>query len=434
LVAQGKPSLAREPVCVERAAEALPRALEFHRKIGYELLVLKDVRTPERIFQTNEEFLDAVPTYLSGVPNSALILYAKDDDNICAFLWRGGGAAPLYAKVPETLESVDILIRNMNYRIEETVPGDIEAISKQLAVLRSAHRGHRQTTPKIRPAPPPEHDLAYFQRQLSAIIFPPEFHDVLATIEHLTIVPIGAMSQMPIAMLRPTKGGSMVVDRFSTNYLLFAGEVRLGALAHSGKFARTLIYGNPKGNDPYWSLIDLPQAEMEARKAADVLGGQALLRRNATVSSFYQQAHDANLIYVAAHAIADQEDPLRNSYIRFADGALPAGAVKDMRLKKPLVVLSACQTGLGDVVTGGTIGFGRTFLDGGAANVVMSLWRVNDSASRYLMGAFVDSLGHLPPADALRQAQLKTREVYPKPAHWAAFSIYGNHQFFRPSQ
>jgi CHAT domain-containing protein len=226
----------------------------------------------------------------------------------------------------------------------------------------------------------------------------------------------------------------MVVDRFSTNYLLFAGEVRLGALVHSGTFGRTLIYGNPKGNDPYWSLIDLPQAEMEARKAADVLGGRALLRRDATVSSFYQQASDANLIYIAAHAIADEEDPLRNSYIRFADGTLPAGGVKDMRLKTALVVLSACQTGLGDVVTGGTIGFGRTFLDGGAGNVVMSLWRVNDSASRHLMGEFVDRLAHLSPAAALRQAQLKTREVYPNPAHWAAFSVYGNHQIFKPAQ
>jgi CHAT domain-containing protein len=74
-----------------------------------------------------------------------------------------------------------------------------------------------------------------------------------------------------------------------------------------------------------------------------------------------------------------------------------------------LAVLSACETGLGDVAGGeGVFGLQRAFHLAGTRNIVTSLWRVNDEATAALMALFYHYLWqeNLPPIEALRQAQL----------------------------
>ncbi len=55
----------------------------------------------------------------------------------------------------------------------------------------------------------------------------------------------------------------------------------------------------------------------------------------------------------------------------------------------------------------------------------MSLWSVDDDATRSLMLAFVAALETSPPHVALRQAMVATRKTHPDPAHWAGFTVYG---------
>jgi CHAT domain-containing protein len=84
--------------------------------------------------------------------------------------------------------------------------------------------------------------------------------------------------------------------------------------------------------------------------------------------------------------------------------------------KLELVVLSACETGLGDVAGGeGVYGFTRAFHITGCKNVVTSLWKVDDAATAALMTLFYRGLweNKLPPVEALRWAQLA---VYRNPA------------------
>jgi CHAT domain-containing protein len=97
-------------------------------------------------------------------------------------------------------------------------------------------------------------------------------------------------------------------------------------------------------------------------------------------------------------------------------------------LSTELVVLSACETGLGDIRVGeGVFGLRRAFLLAGAKTLVMSLWKVPDAQTQMLMEGFYKRIleGH-PREEALRQAQLAVKETYPEPFYWAAFICQGD--------
>src|SRR5262249_48173458 len=93
-----------------------------------------------------------------------------------------------------------------------------------------------------------------------------------------------------------------------------------------------------------------------------------------------------------------------------------------------LVVLSACETGLGEIRVGeGVFGLRRAFALAGARTLVMSLWEVPDQQTQELMVDFYRRiLAGQPRAEALRQAQLEIKARYPDPVNWAAFVCQGD--------
>jgi CHAT domain-containing protein len=95
-----------------------------------------------------------------------------------------------------------------------------------------------------------------------------------------------------------------------------------------------------------------------------------------------------------------------------------------------LVVLSACQTGLGENVGGeGMVGLTRGLMYAGAERTVLSLWNVNDEKTADLMVQFYQGIwdGGLTPVEALRQAQISMweSETGNHPYYWAAFGVQG---------
>lgn len=95
-----------------------------------------------------------------------------------------------------------------------------------------------------------------------------------------------------------------------------------------------------------------------------------------------------------------------------------------------LVVLSACETGLGDVTTGdGVYGLRRAFTLAGAASQVSSLWKVNDAATQQLMVAYYDQLKQgVPRGEALRWVQLQMLKdpLLERAYYWSAFIPIGD--------
>ena len=113
------------------------------------------------------------------------------------------------------------------------------------------------------------------------------------------------------------------------------------------------------------------------------------------------------------------------------DGFLRTHDIYNLKLPAELVVLSACETGLGKDVTGeGLEGLTRGFMYAGARRVVVSLWNVNDKATAALMQRLYAGMlrGNKTPAAALRAAQIEMLRMRPwqSPYYWAAFVMQGD--------
>jgi CHAT domain-containing protein/Tfp pilus assembly protein PilF len=144
------------------------------------------------------------------------------------------------------------------------------------------------------------------------------------------------------------------------------------------------------------------------------------------------------IVHFATHAALDSSHPelsglilsLVDEHGRPQNGFLGLEDIFNLRLRADLVVLSACKTALGKLVSGeGLLGLTRGFMYAGVPRVVSSLWEVDDRGTAELMGRFYRAmeLGRLRPAAALRaaQVQMSTDQRWNAPFYWAGFQIQG---------
>jgi CHAT domain-containing protein len=154
---------------------------------------------------------------------------------------------------------------------------------------------------------------------------------------------------------------------------------------------------------------------------------------DATESVVSQHWHDYDILHFACHGELNLDEPMLTS-LRLApddenDGYLHAGEVFEHDLSASLVVLSACNSALGELTSGNELmGLTRSFLYAGVPSIVASLWTVDDRSTSYLMQHFYKNLATMNKADALREAKLETMKKYPSPFHWAAFCLQGDYR------
>jgi CHAT domain-containing protein len=145
------------------------------------------------------------------------------------------------------------------------------------------------------------------------------------------------------------------------------------------------------------------------------------------------------IVHFATHGLVNNEHPELSGIVLSMvnergdpeNGFLQLHDVYNLNLAAELVVLSACDTGLGKDVKGeGLVGLTRGFLYAGARSVVASLWKVEDRATAELMGHFYREMlvEGASPAAALRSAKVAMwrQRRWSAPRYWAAFVLQGD--------
>ena len=144
--------------------------------------------------------------------------------------------------------------------------------------------------------------------------------------------------------------------------------------------------------------------------------------------AYYIQDHPENSGFLLSNINSDQKE--LPSFVGLRE-------IYELRAPVHLVVLSACQTALGENLRGeGLMGLTRGFMHAGASSVVASLWEVDDRATAELMQLFYSNvLQHgMKTSEALRAAQnsIRQRPEWRSPHYWAAFTLQGESQITKP--
>ncbi len=266
----------------------------------------------------------------------------------------------------------------------------------------------------------------------------------------ILVLPSGPIAQAPFPAL-PIDATRLLVDQASvvmlpdleSLFLPVASGLDLETVSRAYTFSvydaldgDKLFVGNPAfGTVEDWVLPQLPGAEAEVAAVAPLLGASRVLTgaaatKGAILSRLNGFRESGGIIYLATHGISDSVNPMDGSFLAVANDVIYANVIRKlgMRFKHPLVVMSACQSGLGKTFGGGGFGLARAWYAAGAGQVVGSLWNVDDEGTELLMRAFALHLSSrsLGTEDALRSAMLMLREYVPDPAVWASFVVFGN--------
>ncbi|MEG4206766.1 CHAT domain-containing protein, partial [Microcoleus sp. Pol7_A1] len=197
-----------------------------------------------------------------------------------------------------------------------------------------------------------------------------------------------------------------------------------------------------RASNRQWPPQRLPFTRQEAQTISSLFPS-ASSRQIFDFDASRTTATDGNLanyqiVHFATHGLANSQNPELSGILmsmvddkgNLVNGFLRLTDIFNLKLAANLVVLSACQSGMGQNVKGeGMVGLTRGFMYAGAQRVAVSLWSVDDEGTAVLMQKFYQKMlqQKLAPAAALRAAQIEMmqQEKWKSPYYWAAFTLQG---------
>lgn len=279
----------------------------------------------------------------------------------------------------------------------------------------------------------------------------------------LIIIPDGILNYLPFEVLLTEKNGGTPNDSYSNlpflvrKYPVSYGQsasvlkdllsMQEGVMEIKPANRKLIAFGDPVYESPgsvTFAGKKLPRLEYSGKEVEKIASlfkagnSQICLREEATEENVRKEGNLAsfNYLHFASHGYIDENKPELSSLVltksenSAEDGLLQSNEIFSLKLKTDLVVLSACQTGLGKLVRGeGIIGLTRAFMYAGTPSVLVSLWSVSDNSTATLMEEFYRNLikSRLEKTDALRKAQLTLMSVEESahPFYWAPFVLIG---------
>ncbi len=337
----------------------------------------------------------------------------------------------------------------------------------QRAVTAPIGRGRGTRVAAAVPADPPASPRVA-GAALARLILPTELSKLLENSKRIIISPDGALWNTPWAALPLGAGwlGQRKPMVLAPSLSIYAVSVRGQPTAWSSR-PRAVVVGDclfdgpehagarlrgdavpsrpevaaVRNGMPGGRFPRLPATRSEAMTVAALYGTRPLLGRAATESGLRRTASGADMIHVATHGVLHAAVYGSSGLVLTPgdgsatddDGALQAWEFvgpKALRLRAQVVVLSACQTGLGEYKIGeGVMGLTRALQLAGARSVVASQWSVADQSTARLMVSFHRGLRQgLAKDEALRRAMIATagNPRWSHPAYWAPFYLTGD--------
>ncbi len=313
---------------------------------------------------------------------------------------------------------------------------------------------------------------ATLQRLYAALVKPAE--KVLSGKRKLIVIPDGPLYAIPFQVLQD-ENGLYLIERFTIAYT--PSLTTLWSLQKRKPSATSLARGIGAGgirppqnfgqvspaptndcvslrNSLKWqwtgiavvnfgsNIEPLPYAREEVRWISELFAQtfpkssiRVFVDASATKQIATQALKESRWVHFATHAILEPKRPLYSRLIftplKGQDNLLRAFEVLDLgQTPCEMVVLSACETGLGKALQGeGLIGLVWTFMAAGTKTLVASQWTVNDLSTAHLMRAYYKFLlNGLQPAEAMRRAQISllSQRQFHHPYYWAAFVVWGS--------
>jgi CHAT domain-containing protein len=255
-----------------------------------------------------------------------------------------------------------------------------------------------------------------------------------AEVRRLVVFPSGVLSRVPLPAAWPDR--EIVIAPSCTTWCLLqdsAPAAGTGVLALGDPDYAAVGAGGTRAGP---ALSALPATRAEAK----AVGTEVLVGKEATETALRARLAAPGrrrAIHLACHGLLDGKEATRSALALAADGEndglLSVLEVFGLRVQADLAVLSACETARGrEFRAEGLMGFPRAFMMAGAPRVLVSLWKVDDEATRALMerfyGLWNPKAGKgLPAAEALRKAQesVRSEAKWKHPAYWAAWQLWG---------
>jgi len=287
-------------------------------------------------------------------------------------------------------------------------------------------------------------------------------NDLKPSVDYLKIIPDAELNYIPFDVLLTKPANTDKVNYANLDYLIKNKTVsyaysaallletsqahKTDSLQLYAGFAPVYEQGNFISNEIYknnrtivlrnGNMIDLPHARKGVQQIAKNINGEAFIAKEATKQKFIDIAHRFNILHLAMHGSLNDENPLYSN-LTFtatadsADNSLFASDLYNIELNAGLVVLSACNTGAGELQKGeGVMSLSRAFTYAGAKSLLMSLWEVPDKSTAIIMQNFFTQLKKGDSNDkSLQTAKLDFIKNYPEqahPIHWAGFVPSGN--------
>lgn len=260
--------------------------------------------------------------------------------------------------------------------------------------------------------------------QLFDLLFPAPIQPLLVG-KRIIVIPDGPLQYLAFEPLINPNTQRFLVEDHPISY-----AYSMSFLKHSATQQRAPVHSFSGFAPVEFGRIQqdsLPHTFSEVQKGQDLLAGEIFTRSLATKDNFTTYGHQSRIIHLATHAKASGAP-----WIAFHDADLELHELYTSKVQADLVVLSGCETSIGEIATGeGTMSLTRGFLYAGSNAVLSSLWNVNDKSTAWLMNEFYQGVSDgMDTAAALQAAKVNYLANHSlserAPYYWGSFVLIGN--------